>query len=130
MNRVCDELEWAELVMKAGFTGDPERLLQAMTEARERFSTGVTDAQIADDPEKFRALFESINRLMGATVSGRVIREALLAMPRVCTYCEEDAWEWCNDCGGCPECCLSEIHCPHCGGSELICGCPIHCRCR
>ena len=46
-----------------------------------------------------------------------------MATMQKCFYC--DCWdeEWCEDCGGCPECCESEYHCADCGNPPLLCPC-------
>ena len=47
----------------------------------------------------------------------------LMTAKKNCCYCEQGCEEWCEECGGCPECCDNEYHCIHCGNSMLICTC-------
>lgn len=46
-----------------------------------------------------------------------------------CPYCANDAEEFCDECGGCPDCCDEDTHCEYCELPRLICGCP-DCRCE
>src|SRR5215469_11230967 len=103
---------FAETVERSGHDGDPDRLSTAMAAAS---SFGLTPPQLANAPE-IRKLFCSVVRgLLRRSVSDQVIVTALLALSRTCPYCDEECWEWCDKCAGCPTCCESEYHCAHCG---------------
>jgi hypothetical protein len=119
---------WEEAVESLGYGGNPDRLWAALIAAREQAWVGLAAQAIADDPEKARAFCAAVRSLIGSQVPAPVVLGALLAMPRACAYCEHESWEWCDDCGGCPECCDSEMHCLFCKLPQYICSCP-DCKC-
>jgi hypothetical protein len=119
---------WNNTVERLGFGGNPDRLWDAMVNAREQNWATLPIKQIVDDPQKIGQLCEAVRSHLGEYVPNRLIVNALLAMPRACAYCERECWEWCDECGGCSTCCDDEIHCIHCRNPKYICGCP-NCKC-
>jgi hypothetical protein len=119
-HKVWGPIHWEEKVERAGYGGDPERLWDAMVFPRMHSSFGLTAPQLANDLEKCLLFCDEVRRVLQGPVSDQVIVTALLAMPRPCPYCEEECWEWCDKCAGCPDCCAIDIHCIFCGGPGYI----------
>jgi hypothetical protein len=114
---------WDQSARRFGFAGDVDDLWDAMVATRETCWTTSTGSEIAKSDQNSAVFIETLRENSEGSVSDQAIRDLLGMMPQLCSYCQGECWEWCDQCKGCPGCCDSEYHCGECGVPLVICIC-------
>jgi hypothetical protein len=117
--------KWEETVKRLGYGGNPDKLWDAMIAARESNGFGLSAEQLATDQSKLSVYCRAVRDFLGGPVPDQAITAGLLVMPRLCAWCENECWVWCDTCAGCVMCCTEDFHCMHHGSPFGICQCAV-----